>query len=96
MTEIDDIEYLYDTLFIEVFHKKFNLWWMWICNGKFFFFFKDRFKKTLPEWTKKYFPVPMKELSDFSFKMKAYNLEMQRLRGGNKWVTLYFHVIFVL
>ncbi|XP_046643303.1 prostatic acid phosphatase-like [Daphnia pulicaria] len=59
MTEIDDIEYLYDTLFIE-----------------------DRFNKTLPEWTTKYFPSPMKEFSDFSFEMKAYNLEMQRLRGG--------------
>lgn len=59
MTEIDDIEYLYDTLFIE-----------------------DRFNKTLPEWTDKYFPGPMKALSDFSFSMKAYNLDMQRLRGG--------------
>ncbi|XP_046643622.1 lysosomal acid phosphatase-like [Daphnia pulicaria] len=59
MTEIDDIEYLYDTLFIE-----------------------DRFNKTLPDWTTKYFPSPMKEFSDFSFEMKAYNLEMQRLRGG--------------
>ncbi|EFX74583.1 hypothetical protein DAPPUDRAFT_251804 [Daphnia pulex] len=58
MSEIDDIEYLYDTLFIE-----------------------DRFNKTLPEWTTKYFPSPMKEFSDFSFEMKAYNLEMQRLRG---------------
>jgi lysosomal acid phosphatase len=37
---------------------------------------------TLPEWTTKYFPSPMKEFSDLSFEMKAYNLEMQRLRGG--------------
>jgi hypothetical protein len=45
-----------------------------------FLFFKDRYNMALPEWTKKYFPIPMKDFSDFSFQMKAYNLEMQRLR----------------
>ncbi|KAK4037247.1 prostatic acid phosphatase isoform X2 [Daphnia magna] len=59
ITEIDDVEYLYDTLFIE-----------------------NRFNKSLPEWAKKFFPNPMKEFSDFSFAMKAFTLEMQRLRGG--------------
>ena len=49
-----------------------------------FLFFKDRFNMALPEWTKKYFPIPMKDFSDFSFQMKAYNLEMQRLRGGKQ------------
>lgn len=62
MKEIDDIEYLYDTLFIE-----------------------SRFNKSLPEWTKDVFPLPMKELSDFSFELKAYTPDMQRLKGG-PWI----------
>ena len=52
-----------------------------------FWFFKDRFNMALPEWTKKYFPIPMKDFSDFSFQMKAYNLEMQRLRCIKPAVT---------
>lgn len=46
---------------------------------------QSRFNMTLPKWTKEVFPGPMKELSDFSFELKAYTPQMQRLKGG-PWV----------
>ena len=46
---------------------------------------QTRFNKTLPDWTKEVFPDQMKELSDFSFEMKAMTPEMQRLKGG-PWI----------
>ena len=43
---------------------------------------QSRLNKTLPDWTVGVFPDQMKNLSDFSFAMKAYTHEMQRLKGG--------------
>ena len=37
---------------------------------------------TLPAWTAEVYPDKLRTLSDFSFAMKAYTKEMQRLRGG--------------
>lgn len=39
--------------------------------------------KTLPEWTKKYFPGgPFEELSDLSFIVNTHTHELKRLKGG--------------
>jgi hypothetical protein len=43
---------------------------------------------TLPNWTQGVYPEKLKPLSDFSFGMKAYTKEMQRLRGGELVITL--------
>jgi len=59
VTTFEDVEFLYDVLFIET-----------------------RFNMTLPNWTHGVYPEKLKPLSDFSFAMKAYTKEMQRLRGG--------------
>lgn len=45
-------------------------------------FIESRLNKALPDWTVGVFPDQMKNLSDFSFAMKAYTHEMQRLKGG--------------
>lgn len=45
-------------------------------------FIEDRFNMTLPAWTAEVYPDKLRTLSDFSFAMKAYTKEMQRLRGG--------------
>jgi hypothetical protein len=42
---------------------------------------------TLPNWTHGVYPEKLKPLSDFSFAMKAYTKEMQRLRGGELVIT---------
>ena len=42
---------------------------------------------TLPNWTQGVYPEKLKPLSDFSFGMKAYTKEMQRLRGGELVIT---------
>jgi hypothetical protein len=36
----------------------------------------------LPKWTEKVYPEKMQNLASFSFKLQAYNKEMQRLKGG--------------
>ena len=39
--------------------------------------------KTLPEWTSKVFPHPIKDLTNFAFAhFMAPNTQMRRLRGG--------------
>ncbi|KAK2727676.1 prostatic acid phosphatase-like [Artemia franciscana] len=45
-------------------------------------FIETRFNLTLPNWTDSVYPEPLKEVSDFSFGMKAYTNEMKKIRGG--------------
>lgn len=48
-------------------------------------FLKKIYNFTLPEWTEKIFPKyedRLYALDAFSFKMKSYTLELQRLKGG--------------
>jgi len=59
VTGLLDIDYLYDTLYIE---HLYNL--------------------TLPEWTHRVFPDQMKPMTDLSFKLSTWSLQMKRLRGG--------------
>lgn len=39
-------------------------------------------KLKLPNWTDKVYPEKMENLAAFSFKLQAYNKELQRLKGG--------------
>ncbi|KAK3925694.1 Lysosomal acid phosphatase [Frankliniella fusca] len=44
---------------------------------------------TLPEWTKKVYPEPLRMLAQWSFAIPAYTPELQRLKGGplvKEWI----------
>ena len=43
---------------------------------------EQRYNKTLPSWTSKVFPDPMKYLRDFSFKINTWTHELKRLTSG--------------
>ena len=45
---------------------------------------------TLPDWTEKVFPQPMKAIADFSFSVPCYNQNLARLKIGKKKFNLTF------
>lgn len=54
---------------------------------------------TLPKWTNKVFPQPMKAIADFSFSVPCYNQNLARLKIGKcklnfNFFCLYSHILF--
>jgi hypothetical protein len=50
-------------------------------NNRYLFLQKEYGLK-LPEWTEKYYPEQMQNLTDFSFVLNVYNDELKKLKGG--------------
>ena len=45
-------------------------------------YIEELYNKTLPAWTKKVYPNPMKKLRDLSFQLTTWTDDMKRLRSG--------------
>lgn len=43
---------------------------------------EKEFGLTLPEWTEKYYPEQLQNLTDFSYILGVYNDELKRIKGG--------------
>ncbi|KAK9505300.1 hypothetical protein O3M35_009388 [Rhynocoris fuscipes] len=43
---------------------------------------EEELNLTLPEWTKKYYPQPMRDITEYSFLLNVWNTELKRIKGG--------------